>query len=265
MKQFILRSMPDESGKICLFGADYHYLVRVRRFKAGMIFNALLPNGKKVQVQVLDMSDGWLEGQCVAVPALQQLATLPPISLFQALPKGTKMDLIVRQAVECGVSEILPFASTYSVPKIADDKGRKARWERIVREARQQSGSGIATAVHAPISFDELLRHWIAMREQQGGGIKGIMLHPLAAQEPLVSFHACLERSDACTSIVLVLGPEGGFSPDETARFTADGFTALTLGNTILRTETAAVYAVAAIRIILLERASWILNSSLRP
>ncbi|MDR2417949.1 MAG: 16S rRNA (uracil(1498)-N(3))-methyltransferase [Treponema sp.] len=266
MKQFILRSAPDELGIVRLSGTDYHYLARVRRFTAGTVFNALLPNGETARIRVRAVSGNWLEGERIAdaAPARMQSVAIPLISLFQALPKGTKMDLIVRQAVECGVAEIVPFTSAHSVPKIADDKDRIARWERIVREARQQSGSSVATVVHAPLSFDGLLQHWNAMQEQHGAGVKGIMLHPLVAQAALVSFHACLEHSDTCKSIALAVGPEGGFSPNEASRFAAAGFTALTLGNTILRTETAAVYAVAAIRIILLERASWILNSSAR-
>jgi 16S rRNA (uracil1498-N3)-methyltransferase len=267
MKQFILRSVPDESGVVRLSGADYHYLARVRRFTAGTVFNALLPSGETARIRVRAVGGGWLEGECVADErsvdtgaVLIQPTAIPLIRLFQALPKGAKIDLIVRQAVECGVAEIVPFTSAYSVPKIADDKGRNARWERIVREARQQSGSGVATVVHAPLSFDGLLQYWDAMQEQCGR-VKGIMLHPSEAPASLVSFHACLECSDTYKVIALAVGPEGGFSSDEAARFTAAGFTALTLGNTILRTETAAVYAVAAIRIILLERASWRLNS----
>ncbi|MDR1399626.1 MAG: 16S rRNA (uracil(1498)-N(3))-methyltransferase [Treponema sp.] len=272
MKQFILQSAPDESGIVRLSGADYHYLARVRRFTTGTVFNALLPNGETVQIRVRTVKRDWLEGECVpdAGPTPLQSAPIPLISLFQALPKGAKMDLIVRQAVECGVAEIVPFTSVHSVPKIADDKDRIVRWERIVREARQQSGSSIATAVHAPLSVDGLLHHWNIMQEQHGNEAKGIMLHPLVVQASLVaqakcaSFHACLEHSDTCKSIALAIGPEGGFSPSEAARFTAAGFTAITLGNTILRTETAVVYAIAAIRIILLERASWILNSPAR-
>ncbi|MDR1326605.1 MAG: 16S rRNA (uracil(1498)-N(3))-methyltransferase [Treponema sp.] len=266
MKQFILRSAPDKSGIVRLSGADYHYLARVRRFTVGTVFNALLPNGETARIRVRALSRDWLEGERIADAgsALMQPMAIPLISLFQALPKGTKIDLIVRQAVECGVAEIVPFTSTHSVPKIADDKNRIARWERITREARQQSGSGAATVVHVPLSFDGLLQHWNVMQEQYGGKVKGIMLHPLVAQASRVSFHACLEHSDTCKSIALAVGPEEGFSPSEAARFTAAGFTALTLGNTILRTETAAVYAVAAIRIILLERTSWILNSSTR-
>jgi 16S rRNA (uracil1498-N3)-methyltransferase len=183
------------------------------------------------------------------------------------------MDLIVRQAAEGGVSEIVPFVSAYSVPKIADKRNedsagsdKAARWWRIVREARQQSGSGTATVIHELLSFYELLRHWQDVKNRCGvnAAAVGIFLHPSALLPTLTqaganSFHACLDEPPGC--VALAVGPEGGFSPEEATRFIAADFKPLDLGNTILRTETAAVYAVAAVRIILLERASWILNS----
>jgi 16S rRNA (uracil1498-N3)-methyltransferase len=187
------------------------------------------------------------------------------------------MDLIVRQATEGGVSEIVPFVSAYSVPKLADKRSKDsavsdktARWRRIVREARQQSGSETATEVHESFSFDELLRHWEDIKNRYRGNFVavGMFLHPatvLAATPLLIkanSFHACLAEPPGC--VALAVGPEGGFSPEEASRLLAADFKPLDLGNTILRTETAAVYAVAAVRIILLERASWILNSLLR-
>jgi 16S rRNA (uracil1498-N3)-methyltransferase len=184
------------------------------------------------------------------------------------------MDLIVRQAAESGVSEIVPFVSAHSIPKIADKRNedsagsdKAARWRRIVKEARQQSGSETATVIHELLSFDELLRHWQDVKNRCGvnAAAVGIFLHPSALlpttlpQARANSFHACLDEPPGC--VALAVGPEGGFSPEEATRFIAADFKPLDLGNTILRTETAAVYAVAAVRIILLERASWILNS----
>jgi 16S rRNA (uracil1498-N3)-methyltransferase len=304
MKRFILPTLPDKAGIVRLSGDDYHYLVRVRRFIVGTEFSALLPDGEATRARVRTVSAvrgaGELEveclgggcqtpllaegcqtllaGGCQTPPSRERCQTPSPlIVLFQAVPKGAKMDLIVRQATEGGVSEIVPFVSAYSVPKIADKRSedsavsdKTARWRRIVKEARQQSGSETATVVHEPFSFDELLHYWDGIKNQYSGGnatAVGIFLHPaallpVATQLSLVrvnSFHACLYEPPGC--VALAVGPEGGFSPEEAMRFIAADFKPLDLGNTILRTETAAVYAVAAVRIILLERASWIPNS----
>jgi 16S rRNA (uracil1498-N3)-methyltransferase len=260
MKQFILPSLPNSDGIIRLYGKDYHYLVRVLRLRAGSVFRALLPGGTETPVEVLSTVDGILIGRCAAEAGKAAGAALPPIVLFQGLPKGTKMDLIVRQAAEGGVSEVVPFESEFSSVKIKSGMDEKLRrWERIIKEARQQSGSLIPTAVQEPRTVDELLGYWAALKQKHPRGV-GILLH----QEPVISpdcpleqgtFHGYLYNSPEL--VVAAVGPEGGFSPGEAARFIAEGFKPLVMGSTILRTETAALYAVAAVRIILLESASW--------
>jgi 16S rRNA (uracil1498-N3)-methyltransferase len=187
--------------------------------------------------------------------------SLPPIILFQGLPKGTKMDLIVRQAAEGGVSEVAPFESEFSAARIRPGMDEKLRrWERIVREARQQSGSVIPTEVKEPCRVDGLLDYWAALRQKHPRSV-GILLHqePLAPPDGALeqgTFHGYLYNSPDL--VVVAVGPEGGFSPGEAGRFIAEGFKPLVMGSTILRTETAALYAVAAVRIILLENASWV-------
>jgi 16S rRNA (uracil1498-N3)-methyltransferase len=197
------------------------------------------------------------------------VAELPPLLLFQALPKGAKMDLIVRQAVEGGIAEIVPFASAYSVPRIqSPEEGKVPRWRRIIKEARQQSGSPVDTVLREPGSVDSALDYWQVLRGQYAGAL-GLLLHPspelegeggASGPDPLArgGFHGYLSTSPGL--VVLAVGPEGGFSPDEASRFMAAGFKPLTMGNNVLRVETAALYAAAAVRIILLEKASWTLK-----
>jgi 16S rRNA (uracil1498-N3)-methyltransferase len=178
---------------------------------------------------------------------------LPPVILFQALPKGEKMDLIVRQAAEGGIAEIVPFASEFSTAKTGKTGGQKFnRWERIIREARQQSGSAAETEVRQPLTIDGLFSYWEEIKKLQPGAL-GLLFHhlPLANE----SLHGYLYIQPP--AVVLAIGPEGGFSPAEAARFIAAGFKPFTIGDTIFRTETAALYAQAAVRILLLERDSW--------
>ena len=108
MKRFVLASPPGPECIIRLYDKDYHYLVRVRRLKTGMSFPGILPDGKETSVRILSTTDNVLIGECVEeTPAKQSSG--PPIMLFQGLPKGAKMDLIVRQAAEGAVSLIVPF------------------------------------------------------------------------------------------------------------------------------------------------------------
>jgi 16S rRNA (uracil1498-N3)-methyltransferase len=253
MKKFLLSAPPFSDGMIRLYEKDYHYLVRVRRLKPGSCFEAILPGGTQTQVRVLSTVDNILIGECLEYQKQAPEKQTPQIVLFQGLPKGTKMDLIVRQAAEGGVSVVAPFETEYSTVKrnqVSDEKLK--RWTRIVREARQQSGSAVETTVRQPCSIDALLEYWESEKNKFRQPL-GILLH----QEPLAqgTFHGYLGNCPDLT--VLAVGPEGGFSPGEVSKFLAAGFKPLLLGNTILKTETAALCGTAAIRIILLENESW--------
>ncbi|MDR0689083.1 MAG: 16S rRNA (uracil(1498)-N(3))-methyltransferase [Spirochaetaceae bacterium] len=258
MKQFILPSPPDKRGRIRLSGEDYHYLVNVRRFSPGASFNARLPSGEAVLVRVCSVEKGRLTGVCLEPPESPREFPGPSLVLFQALPKGSKMDLILRQAAEGGVREVVPFCSEFAVPRIgaAGDEKRE-RWQRILKEARQQSGSAVPTTVRSPCTEEALWAYWQGLRDQYPRTL-GLLLHQAPLGEG--TLHGYLSTDPEL--VVLAVGPEGGFSSGEAARFLAHGFKPMVIGNTIFRVETAALYAAAAVRIILLERASWMLKSN---
>jgi 16S rRNA (uracil1498-N3)-methyltransferase len=254
MKQFLLPCEGDHHGRIRLEGGDYRYLVRVRRLAPGECFPALLPGGGEVMVRICSVDNKVLVGEIVPHENLSPVSQtiLPPIILFQSLPKGEKMDLIVRQAAEGGITEIVPFVSEFSAIKISHGGQKFTRWERIIKEARQQSGSAAATVIRPPLSMDGLFAHWEQITARQPG-VMGLLFHHLPLAN--VSLHRYLENRP--TAVVLVIGPEGGFSPAEAERFLSAGFKPFTMEGAILRTETAALYAQAAVRILLGEKDSW--------
>ena len=285
MKRFILNSPPDSGGIVRLEGKDFHYLVGVRRLGKGAIFPALLPGGIETELRVLSVEGGALSAKCELPQKNRALdknrgsiLKLPPIYLFQALPKAAKMDLIVRQAAEGGISQIIPFESGFSAAKKnrrSESNGKGAatekilRWERIIREARQQSGSMVPTSAALPCDLERALEFWAGLKREYAP-CAGILLHQESLEaadrdsavsekrsSPLAkgTFHDYL--CDNPEAVVLAVGPEGGFSLREAGLFLAAGFRPLVMGCTILRTETAALYGVAAIRTILLERLAW--------
>jgi 16S rRNA (uracil1498-N3)-methyltransferase len=276
MKQFVLREEPDGGGFIRLRGDDYHYLVKVRRLRPGMIFKVLVPGpesgvsdlpGRQLNVMVRSIDNSILVGSVSETAVHPEAgppagAGLPPIILFQALPKGARMDLIVRQAAEGALSEVVPFVSEYSVPR-EKSAASEERWRRIVKEACQQSGSPVDTRIRPVLSIDGALAYWEELRAADGGAA-ALLLHeaPLSqiARGPLEqgTFHRYLNTDPAL--VVLAAGPEGGFSAGEVRRFLDADFKPLHMGETVLRSETAALYGTAAVRIILLERASWMLK-----
>jgi 16S rRNA (uracil1498-N3)-methyltransferase len=166
------------------------------------------------------------------------------------------MDLIVRQAAEMGIAGIVPFEAERSVPKLREGGGKIDRWERIIREARQQSGSAIPTSLSGPFSAEGLLSYWETLKGRYSCPL-GLLFH----QDPVkplanIFLHDYLSKKPDL--IVLAIGPEGGFAPGEVSRFLEAEFKPLKIGDTVLRTETAALCGIAAVRIILLENTSWI-------
>jgi 16S rRNA (uracil1498-N3)-methyltransferase len=266
MRQFILKEGPDEDGLVRLRGDDYRYLVRVRRLKPGAVFKVLLPAPERAALlTVISIDKNTLIGELggagtvntVPVPGGDPerpgpASGLPPIILFQSLLKGTKMDLVVRQAAEGSLSEVIPFVSERSVAREKSGAAEE-RWRRIVKEARQQSGSAVDTKVQAVRTMDELFACWEKLRR---GNALALLLHVCPLEQG--TFHGYLYRNPG--SVVLAAGPEGGFSAAEVERFLEADFKPLGMGETVLRSETAAVYGAAAVRIILLEKASWMLK-----
>lgn len=247
MRQFVL---PDEytgGPELVLRGKSHHYLARVLRLHAGDAFAGLDAHGNPVSITIeaIDAASAKLRIAPGDRPDAPELG-LPRITLYQCLPKGRVMDHIVRQAVEAGVQRIVPVLSEHSVarPSVDEASARARRWSRIVREALQQSGTRTIPVVAPLMPFDAI------PADHHGSGL---FFHerPLAHK----TIHEYLVRNP--DEISLVVGPEGGLSEQETELLADAGFGAAYLGRSVLRVETAALFAIAAVLIVLLERDSW--------
>ena len=158
------------------------------------------------------------------------------VTLFQGVPKGDKMDLIVQKAVECGASRIVPVEMTNCIVKLGDTAEKKvARWQRIADEAAKQSQRGRLVRVEMPIRYDE------ALELSKKDDISFICYEA----EDEKSLSKVLSR-DART-LSFVIGPEGGFDPAEVKKANECGIPAVSLGKRILRTETASMFTLAAL------------------
>lgn len=252
MKQFLLPPDFDGQHRFELTGKDYHYLCRVRRVKVGAEFPGVDRSGNRFLLRVTDITERVCAVEVRVLDSSDPDSSLD-ITLFQCLPRGTKMDLIVRQATEAGVSRIFPVLSRYSVPKIdverqANRRTRVDRWTRIAREAVQQSGAAHVPDVSPPIAFEQILHYFEPDDENLG-----LFFH----QAPLEhrTLHGYLGARPH--RIAMVIGPEGGLSAEEIALLRDHGFAPVYLGSQVLRAETAAIYAIAAVQIVLLEKESW--------
>ena len=158
------------------------------------------------------------------------------ITLAQGIPDATKMDWIIEKSVELGVSDIIPLAAQRSVVRLNNDRAEKrlSRWQAIAISAAQQCGRNRLPHIASPVGTGEYLR--------QTTPSPRILFSPRAT-ETLSEW----ARHQKPQNITLLIGPEGGFSPEEENMAEQQGVTFLSMGPRILRTETAGLAAVAAI------------------
>ena len=224
-------------------GEDHHYLSRVLRYRVGDEFAALDPDGRPVVCSIREIGRSSLLLDVQYETSVAEPRGHPnrlEITLIVALLKGRKMDLVVRQATECGVSRIIPLRSRHSVSELVDERvaTRTDRWQRIARAAQQQSGSLGHAKIEEPIDTDTMTSS-VARGE-------GFVFHEqrLETSENLGTLSLASDR------VTLAIGPEGGFADEEVRRFLSEGFTGVHLGDRVLRSETAVVYAIGAINVL---------------
>ncbi|MCL1818079.1 MAG: 16S rRNA (uracil(1498)-N(3))-methyltransferase [Spirochaetaceae bacterium] len=247
MKVFVLPPAYTGGDSLELEGEGFHYLCRVRRLRRGDSLPAMDAAGASYHLTLEEA------GRKSCRFRVQKKGGLPrykeaALTLYQCLPKGSKFDTIVRQAVELGVARIVPVKSRYAEMKMKDND-RSERWQRIAREAAQQCGADSLPEISAPLALAEVPRDF-----GMGGGKKlGIFFH----QEPLETSSLHEYLCSCPEEIALVIGPEGGLAGEEVSALREAGFIPAYLGHRVLRSETAPVFAAAALRIILLEREKW--------
>ena len=173
MRQFISTEQPDRKGLLSVTGKDFRYLRRSLRIKIGDMVDVRLPDGSLVPVTVCSIDEaacsvvmqictsalpaaGGSVTRGVSAGEVERTAFSVEYTLFQFIAKPQKMELIIRQAVECGIKNIVPVAGTYSqkgsIKAMQEKAAAAARIQRIIREAREQSGSPVDTTVLEPVT-----------------------------------------------------------------------------------------------------------------
>ena len=250
MKQFILPESYHGQSELELKGEDYHYICNVIRKKIDDTFPGLDRDGNQWNLKVIKISKDSCLLNITKVESIYQKKI--EITLVQCLPKGKKMDLIIRQAVEAGVKRIIPVLSDHAVPRFDNQKDmgkKRLRWEKIAQEAMQQSGTTIIPEIINPVKMDKIPEIW----DNCG---PGLFCHQIKIDDN--SLHKCLNEN--INEVYIVIGPEGGISHREVKLLEKSGFQSIYLGDNVLRAETAALYATAALNVILLEKNRWYLN-----
>ena len=164
------------------------------------------------------------------------------ITLALGLTKGEKTDFVVEKATELGVQTLVPFISSYTVPKLNDRKieTRTERWQRIALSAAKQCGRTLVPKILTLCEFRELVRQpWTDT-------LKLLCWE----REGQLTLKQVYETDRDARAILLVIGPEGGFSSEEADKAQQAGFRSVHLGRRILRSETAALAALSVVQFL---------------
>jgi 16S rRNA (uracil1498-N3)-methyltransferase len=165
---------------------------------------------------------------------------VPAMILVQAILKGEKMDWVIQKATELGVNQIVPLQSRHTIVQMRPERveAQTARWQRIALEAAQQSEQWRIPAVTAPQSLKEFCA-------QPGDHATRLIL---AERREGISLRQLALPSQAENSIILFVGPEGGWSKQEVLMAEQASFESITLGPQILRADTAAIAAISILQ-----------------
>lgn len=224
---YVDKAVIEQRKSILLSAEKSHYLRKVMRVK------------KSDTIEIVDGAGGRYEGAVQEVTKKGVVLTINSIKvehhpystiLCQAIIKGYWMDEIVQQVTELGIKEVYPLITERTVPR---DIKRLSRWRKIAEESTEQCGRSHLTIIHEPITLDGLLRSF----SSQSQGI-GILFNRGDGdiQDAI---------SDMDKTFYLAIGPEGGFSDREIARFSESGFVSVSLGRFTIRAKNAAPLAVA--------------------
>ncbi len=239
MPRFFVK-VPNEAPKeITLTGDDARHIALSLRMAKGQTVTVSGNDGKEYLCELTD-----IKPECVKMSVLStdENLTEPPciVTLYVALPKGDKLDLIIQKATELGVSRIVPFVSERCVvrPDEASKEKKRARRLRIAEEAAKQCGRGAIPDVSHPISYAA------AIIEAATADVP-LFLYEGEGTVPLLP--TLRDKLSRGSSISVVTGSEGGFTPKEAELAGESGMKLCGLGRRILRCETAPIYVLSAI------------------
>ena len=263
MRQYLLdSSFTGDQKKLIITDKESQYLTKVLRLKVGSRLLGRDREGKTWLLEleqigrnncILSVSPIGEDEVDVATDALPSYkGSYPRVFLYQCLCKGKKNETIVRQATEIGVEEITLVQSKFCVKDYSNKKGKdlgqqKERLESQIKEAIQQSGSPIPThLLDQIINLEDIPKQW----DNRG---LFIFFHQSSRSEHQQTLPQLLSSVEPDTPVAMLIGSEGGLSDEECAFLEDAGCRPVMLKGNILRAETAAIYALSTIQVLLAE------------
>lgn len=238
MYQFFIEDENAAEDFVTIEGSDVNHIKNVLRMKPGEKIRVCTRNGQNYFCSISDITESFVRADILEREA--ESTELPcRIYLFQGLPKNDKMEWIIQKTVELGVYEVIPVAMKNCVVKLDEKKAAKKlqRWQAIAESAAKQSKRTVIPTVKQPVTYREALK--IASELD-------ITLVPYENERGMDATREIMGQLKAGQTIGVVVGPEGGFAPEEIALVDEHAtMHRISLGRRILRTETAGLAALA--------------------
>ena len=244
MHTFYVPSAQIDADAATIIGSEHHHLRNVLRITSGEMIRIIDGQGNVYTAEVLNAPSN--RSSCQARICTHEFHSpfSPTLILFQGVPKNDKMELILQKTTELGVAQIVPLYSERALHKPSEN--RYERWHRVLISATKQCKRAWLPELGRAQQFED------SLAQLEKFSLR-LLLSPHTEQASILS-HAQIQHiktvlrgTPSTSAIALFVGPEGGFSDQEITSAIQRGCVPVTLGTNILRTETAAIVAVAVI------------------
>lgn len=237
MHKFFVEDNQIKDNKIKIINNDYNHIVNVLRMKKED--NILITNKNTLETyncKIEQINSSEVVCNIISVEN-KEVEMNVKVDIFQGLPKADKMEYIIQKCVELGVHKIVPVNMKYCVAKIKDEDKKNIRWNTISEVASKQCKRNLIPKIEKSINMANLYNE-----------IKNYDLAIVAYEnEDNTTIKNVLQENKNVKSIAVIIGPEGGISSDEIDSLKNLGVKIVSLGNRILRTETASIVALSMI------------------
>lgn len=246
MQRYFIPPDRFEADRITVTGDDAHHLTRVMRAEIGDTFICSDGREREALVEITQLGKDTVEA---AIVESLSMTSEPDVNVWvaQSLPKGDKMETVIQKGTEIGASRFIPFISERTIVQYDERKESKRleRWHKIAKEAAEQAHRNRIPGIESMHSWKQLLARAgdfalaLICYEKEGQLQLRELLRGMVGEQG--------EKSGLPKQVLLIIGPEGGFTEKEIAEAERAGCKPVSLGKRILRTETAALVGVTCI------------------